>query len=200
MSPETGAVVLAAGLSRRMGQPKLLLPWGEQTVIERVVSVLAGAGIGEIVVVTGGSHNLVQAALHTWSVRLAHNPDYHQGDMLRSLQTGLRAISQTCVAALVALGDQPQIEPSVVGSILGRANASEKALIVPSYQMRRGHPWLVRRALWQFLLEMDPETETARDFLQRHAEQIDYLNVDTPSVLADLDTPEDYQRQKPRSA
>ncbi len=192
-----GAVVLAAGQSRRMGTPKMLLPWGDTTVIGRVARLLKDAGVAQMVVVTGANRTEVEAALQEEEILLAHNSQYQRGEMLTSLQVGLHALREDIQAALVVLGDQPQIEGQVVRQITERAGESAQPLVVPSYQKRRGHPWLVRRALWSELYAMDGERETLRDFLNRRAQQIEYVNVDTGSVLLDLDTPEDYQSQRP---
>jgi len=70
-------------------------------------------------------------------------------------------------------------------------------LVIPSFQMRRGHPWLIARQLWQEVLEIKPP-RTLRDFLQANQEKITYVVVDTPTIFWDIDTPEDYERQKPR--
>ena len=190
------AVVLAAGRSRRMGQPKMILPWGDTTVIGRVVGILHQAAIQRVVVVTGGARRQVNAALSGSGVKLVFNPRYAQEEMLVSLQLGLRALENDAAAALVVLGDQPQIKLEVVQSILDRYRARLAPLVVPSFQMRRGHPWLVERRLWQAILELRSDC-TMRDFLNQYADQIDYLTVDTSSVLQDLDTPKDYQRQRP---
>jgi molybdenum cofactor cytidylyltransferase len=69
-------------------------------------------------------------------------------------------------------------------------------LIVPSYQKHRGHPWLIDCSLWGEVLALKPP-ENLRDFLRAKTEQIHYLEVDSPSILQDLDTPEDYQRFRP---
>jgi molybdenum cofactor cytidylyltransferase len=190
------AVVLAAGRSVRMGQPKMVLPWGDSTVIGRVVQVLAWAEIQPIAVVTGGARRQVEAALSGKTVQLVFNPRFVQAEMLVSLQIGLHSLGEEPTAALVVLGDQPQIELEVVQSILARYRSQRAALVVPSYQMKRGHPWLVERRLWQAIFDLGP-SRTLRDLLNTYADQIDYLNVDSPSVLRDLDTPEDYRRQRP---
>jgi molybdenum cofactor cytidylyltransferase len=190
------AVVLAAGRSVRMGQPKMVLPWGDSTVIGRVVQVLAWAEIQPIAVVTGGARRQVEAALSGKTVQLVFNPRFVQAEMLVSLQIGLHSLGEEPTAALVVLGDQPQIELEVVQSILARYRSQRAALVVPSYQMKRGHPWLVERRLWQAIFDLGPR-RTLRDLLNTYADQIDYLNVDSPSVLRDLDTPEDYRRQRP---
>jgi molybdenum cofactor cytidylyltransferase len=190
------AVVLAAGRSLRMGRPKMVLPWGGATVIGQVVGVLRQAEIQNIVVVTGGARRQVEAALVGYAVQLVFNPRFAQVEMLVSLQLGLLNLGSDVDAALVVLGDQPQIELEVVESVLARYQARQAPLVVPSFQMRRGHPWLVERKLWNDIFELQPAS-TLRDFLNRYADQIDYLNVVTPSVLRDLDTPQEYQRQRP---
>ena len=187
------AVVLAAGRSQRMGQPKMALPWGDTTVIGRVVQVLSQAGLSDILVVTGGASEAVQTALQDSVARLVHNPAYAAGEMLSSLQVGLAGLPEDCDAALVSLGDQPQIQAQVVAGLLARYRSSRAVLVVPSYQMRRGHPWIVGRSLWPEIQALSPP-QTLRDLLQANAGQIDYLAVNTDSILADLDTPDDYQR------
>jgi molybdenum cofactor cytidylyltransferase len=190
------AIVLAAGLSRRMGRPKLLLPWGGAIVIGQVVDVLLDAGASPVVVVTGGTHKQVEQALQGKPVRLAFNPRYAEDEMVRSLQIGLAELSDQVEATLVVLGDQPQIEIQVVQALMLDYQTSRALLVIPSYQMRRGHPWVVDRKLWPALMTLHLP-DTLRDFVSAHASQIRYLNVERASVLQDLDTPEDYQRYAP---
>ncbi len=197
-SEEIAALVLAAGRSRRMGSPKLLLPWGRDTVIGKVVRTLQEASLEHILVITGGAAPQVQAALAGLNVRLLHNPSFADNEMLATCQIGLAALDDRVQAALIVLGDQPQIEVGVVKSIHRLYEQNKPALIVPSYQMHRGHPWLVTRRLWSAVLALRPE-DTLRVFLAQQSAQITYLPVETASVLQDLDTPEDYDRYK-RSA
>jgi molybdenum cofactor cytidylyltransferase len=191
------AIVLAAGMSRRMGEPKMVLPWGQTTVIGQVVNVLAQSGIDEIVVVTGGARDLVEAALQGFPVRLVLNPRYIEDEMVYSLQAGLFALTEEVEATLVALGDQPQIESGVVQAVLDAYHLSKAALVVPSYKMRRGHPWLIARSLWPEVQNL-LSGNTLRDLLNAHTEQLHYLDVKTSSILQDLDTPQDYQREQPK--
>jgi len=189
-------IILAAGQSERMGQPKMLLSWGEQTVIEHVIITFLKAGIDDILVVTGGVREQVERAIDHYSVRKIHNQDYAAGEMLSSLQCGLRAMPLESQAVLIGLGDQPQILEQSIRSICEAYRESKSPLIVPSFQMRRGHPWLVTRPLWGEILELKAP-ESPRDFLNRHAAEIHYLNMETPSILADMDTPQDYHDSKP---
>lgn len=186
-----GAVVLAAGRSLRMGRPKMGLAWDNTTVIGRVVEVLSESGVGDILVVTGGARDIVEKALTDCPVRTVFNPDYANGEMICTLQVGIAAMRDGVKAALVVLGDQPQIKNEVVHRVIAAYKHGEHALVIPSYQMRRGHPWLIRRDLWDVLLEMKPPA-TMRDFLNQFESDVFYVDVDTSSILQDLDTPEDY--------
>ena len=190
------AIILAAGQSRRMGRPKMVLPWGETTVIGKVVRLLAEAGAAPLVVVTGGARQEVEEALVGLPASPVFNPRFAEGEMASSLQVGLSALPEECQAALVVLGDQPQIELATVQGVMQRFRRTQSLLVVPSYHMHRGHPWLIARALWPAVLALKPG-ETMRDLLNAFAEQIDYLPVETATILHDLDTQEDYQRHRP---
>ncbi len=210
MDTKISAILLAAGESRRMGRPKLLLPWGKTTVLGQVISTFA-AGLGsfsaeevppfgwEIIVVTGGSRQQVEQVVEGWTqkgpIRVIYNPAHTRSEMLGSLQTGLSALGPAVSAAMIGLGDQPQVRPETIRSLC-RAYARSKApLIVPTIHQHRGHPWLVERSLWAELLAL-PSDATPRQFLHEHAEETVYIQADE-SILQDLDTPEDYQRLQP---
>jgi molybdenum cofactor cytidylyltransferase len=190
------AIVLAAGLSTRMKAQKLLLPWGRTCVIGQVVATLKAAGMDEIVLVTGGLHEKLQEILKGSGLRFIYNQEYANGEMLTSIQVGLRALRREIEAAMIVLGDQPQIELSVVTEILNRFQSTRKAIIVPSYRMHRGHPWLLGKPYWQEVLSLKPPL-TLREFLHDHEAAVDYLVVNSPSILQDLDTKDEYSKFKP---
>jgi len=190
------AIVLAAGQSKRMGQPKMLLPWGRTTVLGQVIETLQRVPVPDIVVVTGGEREKVEHLLEPYGVRTIYNEAFAQGEMLSSLQCGLRAQRPQVQAALVCLGDQPQMEADTVRLLCEAYRSRLVGLIVPSYQRRRGHPWLVARLFWDELLAMRAP-ESPRDFLKRHADDIHYLEWNTPTILQDLDTLNDYLKFRP---
>jgi molybdenum cofactor cytidylyltransferase len=195
------AIILAAGESKRMGQPKMLLPWGKVSVLQHVISTFQGAGIEDIIVVTGGAHEPVEETVKQSGARSVFNRNYANGEMLSSLQCGLEVLfhaDAAAMATLICLGDQPQIQTGSVHLICETFRERKPRLIVPSFQRRRGHPWLVERSLWTELLEMR-SPQSPRDFLNKHADEIHYVEVSAPSILADLDTPEDYQSSRPES-
>lgn len=195
---EVGAVVLAAGLSTRMGRPKMVLPWGKLTVIEKVVTTLLEADIHSVIVVTGATHLELLGILSKYdNVRLVYNPCFDNGEMLHSLQLGLRSLSPEIKGALIVLGDQPLIQKETIQMVVKTFLEKNSPLVIPSFQMRRGHPWMVSRELWGEILDIQPP-KTLRDFLQAKQENITYVIVETPSIFQDLDTPEDYETQRPR--
>ena len=188
------AIVLAAGESKRMGRPKMILPWGETTVLGQVLATFKAAGVEDLVVVTGAMRRQVEALVAP-PARAVYNQDYAGGEMLGSLQIGLRSLGENTAAALIGLGDQPQLEAATLQRLLAAAAQRPEALIVPSFEMRRGHPWILPRSLWPELLLMGPP-DSPREFLARHAAEIHYVSVDSPGAIQDLDTPEDYRRAR----
>ena len=138
----------------------------------------------------------VEEIVKQHGARSVFNPHFTGGEMLSSVQLGLAGQKPETQATLIGLGDQPQVQSGTLRLIREAFIAGTSPLIVPSFQMRRGHPWLVERSLWQELLALQSPL-TLRDFLNRHASGITYLEVNSPTILADLDTPEDYQSSHP---
>jgi molybdenum cofactor cytidylyltransferase len=190
------AIILAAGESKRMGQPKMLLPWGEGTVLTHVISVFQDSGLTDILVVTGGARDEVGRLVSKQNVKIVHNSEFTSGGMLSSIQCGLRALMRQTQGALIGLGDQPQVREGSVRMVCEAFKETKSNIVVPSYQMKRGHPWLVARPLWEELLKIK-SPRSPRDFLNKHRHEIHYVNVDDPNILADLDTPEDYKKWRP---
>jgi len=188
------AIILAAGESKRMGEPKMLLPWGRSTVLQTVVSTFQAAGVDEVLVVTGAGREQVEMLIGR-SVQTAFNAGYAQGEMLSSIHVGLAAKMREANAALIGLGDQPQVQLKTVQRLLQARIQTGASIIVPSHQKHRGHPWLVARPHWEEILAMQAP-QTMRDFFKAHAREIVYIEVDNPSVLADLDTPDDYLKYR----
>jgi molybdenum cofactor cytidylyltransferase len=194
-----GAVVLAAGMSTRMGQPKLLLPWlDDKPIIQHIVENLLLARLDYICVVTGAYADQVKRLLKPLDVRLAHNRNYKSGEMLSSLQLGLRTMPKFVNACLVVLGDQPRLEQSVLYHMMKAYSEAGKHIIIPTYQDRRGHPILIGRQYWRDILNLKPP-QTLRDALSAHADNTLHVDVGTDSILHDVDTPQDYQQQRLRA-
>jgi molybdenum cofactor cytidylyltransferase len=147
----------------------------------------------EIVVVTGHAREKVEEALSGCAARCAFNPDYTDGDMLRSFQVGLSALENS-EAALFVLGDQPQMRESSVRTLVERWQTGRARIVAPSFQGRRGHPILFAREAWSDLMNA-PRGFSPRDFLRAHPDWIEEVIVNTDSILRDVDTPDDYRRE-----
>lgn len=188
-----GVVVLAAGRSTRMGEMKVLLPWGDTTVVGHICRTLAEIGL-DTTVVLGYQAQAVADALAGLQVNLVRNPDFESGEMISSLRVGLSELDKRgAEAALVVLGDQPGILPNVIQDILQAYRQGLAGIVLPSYERQRGHPVLIDRRHWA-ALEALPPGSAPRDVVRANEDDIFHVEVDTPYVLRDLDTPEDYRR------
>lgn len=193
------AVILAAGRSTRMGQSKILMPWRDgQTLIEQIITQLQRALVAEVVVVTGRQAEEVASLAERHGARSVFNPAYHEHDMLSSLKVGLNALDRSSQACLICLGDQPRIQQSTIRQVLNAYSRSDSPIVAPSYQMRRGHPLLVDRSLWEHFLQ-SPDDAAPRVIVERFASDIHYVLVDTDTILRDVDTLDDYQNERQRA-
>jgi molybdenum cofactor cytidylyltransferase len=191
------AVVLAAGEGRRMGQSKQLLPWGGTTVLGRTLENLRASTVHDIVVVSGHKADAVKAIAGEQGLATVYNRDYAVGEMLSSLQVAVRQLAANRSAALVTLADQPMVRPGVIDLILDAYRKGKGDLLAPFYRGRRGNPVLIGRRYFAELLALPPGA-APRDLLQRHPDDLVMVEVDTDSVLRDLDRPEEYERWRPR--
>ena len=187
-----GAVVLAAGRSTRMGTQKLLLPLGGQPIIVSIVDELLIGGLEQIVVVVGQDGAQIQQVLCGRQVSFVEN--YIPGDdMLSSVRCGLRGLPMSCEAILVALGDQPGTTHELVSGLIRAFRLTNRSLIVPAHEGRRGHP-LLFAACWRDEVLTCHDGVGLRGLLDSHPDEIFEVAVATGRLLEDLDTPEDYQR------
>ncbi len=184
------AVVLAAGESRRMGTQKLLLPFGETTVVEAVVRTAAATRAKRTLVVIGADGQAVRNKLGTSGVEFAVNPDYRLG-MLSSVQAGFRALPSDAEAAVIMLGDQPFLAPAVVDKVIGTYGETGKGIVIPTFQGRRGHPLLIDLKFREEVLALDP-AEGLRGLMLARAGDIREVETGDANILRDMDTPEDY--------
>jgi molybdenum cofactor cytidylyltransferase len=192
-------IILAAGMSTRMGRSKVLLPWdNNRPIIKVIVDRVKRMKFEDLVVVTGHMADQVSSALSHDPVRLVHNRDYREGDMLSSLQTGLRALAPEVSAALIVLGDQPMLDNRVVLQVINAYLEGKGSIVAPSFQNRRGHPLLIDRKFWSEILEL-PHGGAPRDVINAHNDEIAYVTVDNDSILRDIDTPTDYEEERRRA-
>jgi len=187
------AVVLAAGLSRRMGVQKLLLPFAGKTVIAHLVDQILAGAVDEVHVVVGHEVERVRRESSDRHVTIVSNPDYESG-MLSSVRCGLAAVPAECRAVLVALGDQPSLTPRLIDLMVRSFEETEKRILVPSYNGRRGHPVLFSHDYRDEILTRYDDVGL-RGLLHAHPDDVFELGVSTSAVLSDMDYPEDYRRE-----
>jgi molybdenum cofactor cytidylyltransferase len=187
------AVVLAAGLSRRMGVQKLLLPFGGKTVIAHIVDQLLASTVDEIHVVVGHQAEHISEELSSRMVSIVKNPNYKSG-MLSSVRCGLQNLPEKCRTVLVVLGDQPSVTSKLIDQMIRTFATTEKNILVPLYKGRRGHPILFS-SLYRDEILTHYDDVGIRGLLHRHSDDIFELTVSTASVLCDMDYPEDYRRE-----
>jgi molybdenum cofactor cytidylyltransferase len=187
-----GAVILAAGQSKRMGGPKVLLPWGSTTIIRHIAEAAEKLGLHEIVIVAGEWLDEIRKQVSGLRVTVVHNPDYAQGEMLSSLRVGLESLWLTCSACMVVLGDQPWLNRSIVEKLIDAYNTGMGKIVAPSFAGRRGHPLIIDRVFWKQIIDLPPGS-APRDILRANQQDIFHVIVDSEMILKDIDTPSEYQ-------
>ena len=184
------AIVLAAGLSRRMGRQKLLLELqGKPVVRWSVEGVLPH--VSDLIVVTGHDDDAVRAALADLPVRYAVNPQPEAGQGT-SIATGAAALAPGTTVALVALGDQPRLPADVVSTLLRERQRTGKAIVAPVYRGTQGTPVLFAAEVFPELLRLGGDAG-ARGVVGARPERVARVAIETPMPL-DVDTPDDYER------
>jgi molybdenum cofactor cytidylyltransferase len=190
-----GAVILAAGKSRRMGEAKQLLRLGESTVLGQTLANLHGAGVDEIVLVLGFSAQTILQQLPvsaTEDLKVVVNEDYEHG-MASSLREGLSSLDPQTDAALVVLADQPFIRPETLDRIIDRHRRTNAQIVIPLYKGFRGNPVLLHRSVFPEIMALDGDIG-CRAIFGSHLEGIVKVEVDDVGILLDIDNKDDYER------
>lgn len=187
----------AAGMSTRMGSPKQLLPFGGKTVLQTVVDTLLEANLDGILVVLGHRADAVRESLAERPVSFYLNHDYRNG-MFSTILCGLSALEKSADAALIALGDQPNVRASVVRKVAAAYQNGSRGIVVPVYRGKRGHPALVD--LGRYLSEIRSLTgeEGLKPVMRGHPDDTLEVEVADEGVLKDIDTPEEYRAELDR--
>lgn len=184
------AIVLAAGLARRMGRQKLLLDLDGAPVIRRSVEALL-PHVGATVVVTGHDGAAVRAALHDLPLAFVENPRPEDGQG-SSIAVGAAALPAGVYAVLIALGDQPYLPGNVVPALLEAFARTGKPIVVPVYRGEQGTPVLFAAEILPELRELSGDGG-ARSVVRARPERVERVSFDL-AMPADVDTPEDYAR------
>ena len=188
-------LILAAGESSRMGADKALLPFADSSFLEHLIRLFLPR-VAPLVVVLGHHAEAIRGSIALRpGLTFAINPDYQRGQ-LSSFQTGIRALPARARAALVTLVDHPAVADTALDAILGHFDPAAPSLVIPRYQGQRGHPVLLPRPLLDEIAGLPPDA-SAKQVVRAHHRQAIFLDLADPGILADIDTPADYQQWRP---
>ena len=187
-------IVLAAGLSSRMrGAFKPLLELDGTPVIRRAVeSLLSEPRIHPVLVVTGYRSEDVCEALADSNLNLVYNPAHEHGEMLSSIQAGIRALPQDVGGFVLALGDQPGVSQDTIRLLVETWERAPDSITIPEHEGNRGHPIIIPARCIPEILALGP-AQTLKDVTHRPGQEVVQIPVDDPAIRMDIDTPEDYQ-------
>lgn len=184
---QTAALIVAAGMSSRMGDFKPMLSIGSITIAQRVIANFHQAGIGKIVMVTGYQAVTLERHLSGSGVIFLRNDHYETTQMFDSVKIGLEYLMGKCDRVLFTPVDVPLFTAETVRRLL----ASEAALVCPVCDGQQGHPLLISAALFSKILS-DCGEQGLKGAVSRCGAALTAVAVDDPGTLRDADTPEDY--------
>jgi molybdenum cofactor cytidylyltransferase len=192
-NPSSGvsAVVLAAGMSKRMGSPKQLLRMGGRALLEIALDTLEQSRVEEIVVVLGASADAIRQQVSLDRVKVVVNEAYGEG-MGTSLRVGLAAVDPRANAALVVLADQPFLKSSTIDKLIEQHQKQQPQIAIPLYRGFRGNPVLLDRSVFPELAGLSGDIG-CRAIFGSHTENILKVPVDDAGILLDVDTKADFE-------
>lgn len=192
-----GAVILAAGLSRRMGEPKLFLPYKGKPLFLQAVETAVLCGLDPIILVVGKHEEGFRELVSYPQVTILKNEEYQSG-MGSSLKRGFRHLEGKAAAAFVFLADQPFVPPLVPQEIMNRYQQERSngyLIFQPKYAEKEGHPVLFDAELFHEFQGLQGDIG-GREIIRKYRDQLYPVHFQNPSWGIDIDTPEDYQKAK----
>jgi molybdenum cofactor cytidylyltransferase len=186
-----GAVILAAGMSSRMGEAKQLLQLGENTLLGQVLENVRSSGVKDIVLVLGHEAEKIQERISTANLSVVINESYRQG-MGTSLRAGLAALPPDVDAALIVLADQPFIRPKTLDFLMDQYKRSNAQIVIPTYKGFRGNPVLLDRSVFSEVMALTGDIG-CRAIFGNHLEGIVKQPVEDIGILLDVDSKDDLE-------
>jgi len=189
-----GAMLMAAGLSRRMGEPKPFLRWRGTSLLKYQTETLQNAGLDPILVISGNlTDDIITDLPPNSSVQVVHNPHYKRGRST-SIRAGLQALDHTTVDALLILNiDQPR-QIDLILSVLKSHKESQASITIPTYQNRGGHPVIFSARLFGELSQVSEDSQGIKALVRRHDNETNRVDLGLDEVLLDFNTKEEYCR------
>lgn len=190
-----GAIVLAAGASRRFGAQKLLAPLRGKPVIQWTVEHVRASSVDDVLIVIGREREKVREALEGLDVRFITNEQYAEG-LSASLRAGVQALTADTRAAVIALGDQPTLGPEMIDALVRRYRDTGRGIVVPTYRGMRGNPVLFDASLFGELASVRGDFG-AREVIAHEPGRVEEVCFDCP-MPEDVDTEEELERLSER--
>ncbi|HEY1630987.1 MAG TPA: molybdopterin-binding/glycosyltransferase family 2 protein [Rhizomicrobium sp.] len=187
-APKIAAVILAAGLSSRMGRNKLLAALGGKTLLRHVAEAAAASQADPVIVVTGNEADAVEAALEGFDIRFTHNPDFAQG-LSTSLKSGIAAAPGDCDGAMILLGDMPDVTPALLDRLIASFSPEDgRAICIASHDGKRGNPVLWARRFFAEMRALSGDMG-AKPLIAANEELVCEVEAGDDAPLTDIDTP-----------
>lgn len=190
---QTAALIVAAGLSSRMGQFKPMLPLGDSSIIRTIIGKLKSVDCDPIILVTGHRADELTRHLADLGLTTVHNPDFASTDMFTSVKLGLAVLNPTVERFFFSPGDVPLFSMKTLQTMSRQMDEDKKSVIIPVHDGRRGHPILIRGALIPRLLTYRGPMGL-KGALKTLEEEVGFLKVSDLGITLDADRPQDYQR------
>jgi molybdenum cofactor cytidylyltransferase len=186
------AIVLAAGMSKRMGEPKQLLRAGENTLLETALKTVRQSHADEVILVLGFAAEEIQRSISAHDLKVVVNEGFQEG-MGSSLRAGISAVDPQAQAAIIMLADQPFVLPATLDRLIERHRDARPQIVIPTYKGFRGNPVLLDRSVFREIASLKGDIG-CRAIFGKHTEDIDKLPLDDPGILLDVDTREDLEK------
>jgi len=190
---EIWAIILAAGESRRMGFPKMLLAFEGKTMIENVISNVHESKVNRIMVVLGAVREPLVQVIEKSDVRYCYNENFKDG-MLSSVICGFRNLPSDYNAVMVFQGDQPLIKPAAINTVIEAYLSSGKGIVIPVHKKRRGHPILIDRKYRNEVEYLSP-ARGLRSLAQKFSDDVLEIETEETGILRDFDTYDEYRKE-----
>ena len=187
-------ILLSAGESKRMGEPKALLELKGKKIINKLLEEYVGSLLTKVVLVLGFRADDIKKVINIKSEKLKIVVNEHyEKEMFSSIQRGMEEIKSSD-ATLIGLIDHPFISRKLINWLINQYETDK--IIIPSYNGRKGHPIIIPFSLKDEIIVLDPENYSLRDVIHRHENDVKIVKTNTDAIIFDMDTREEYERAK----
>jgi len=188
-------VVLAAGMSTRFGENKMLYPIDGEPMVRRIVNTALSSSVDEVIVVVGFEAEKVKEVLKGLRCKIVENPDYATGGQSSSVRCGVKHIDEKAEAVMILPGDVVFIDATVIDKVVEEYRSKKAKIVVAAHKGRPGHPILFDRSLIPEILAIDEAGYGLKAIVTRHKADVLYVEASTPNVLLDIDRKSDLSRR-----